>query len=306
MIIFSKTQYSARTGLSNNFPFAVYSYMHKCQETPSGPLRIPVFITAHVCNVLAQIDLNLYCRTEWRLRWLHPHSGPNMEPIRRDRAMRFRILIDGQTAYGEIAAAFHGAKQFIYLTLSYASQDFLLVPESNETMFDILMSRRKEGVDVRMVVWQPASDTPDTIPDPSPAAIAGVNEGQGSIQARWDKAKGYSGWYRSPDGHFEPFYLDFPAQLGCHHQKTYIMDDGAGGVVAFVGGINPVQAYWDTPAHDSSGCSTRGARQRPAQRDLRRRPRSMTFFTGSRARQLAMFLLISSNVIMARAFPIKT
>ena len=22
-------------------------------------------------------------------------------------------------------------------------------------------------------------------------------------------------------------------------------------VVAFVGGINPVQAYWDTPAHDS-------------------------------------------------------
>ena len=29
------------------------------------------------------------------------------------------------------------------------------------------------------------------------------------------------------------------------------MDDGAGGVVAFVGGINPVQAYWDTPTHDS-------------------------------------------------------
>jgi phosphatidylserine/phosphatidylglycerophosphate/cardiolipin synthase-like enzyme len=44
--------------------------------------------------------------------------------------------------------------------------------------------------------------------------------------------------------------LDFPAALGCHHQKTYIMDDGAGGVVAFVGGINPVQAYWDTPKHD--------------------------------------------------------
>ena len=29
------------------------------------------------------------------------------------------------------------------------------------------------------------------------------------------------------------------------------MDDGDGSVVAFVGGINPVQAYWDTPAHDS-------------------------------------------------------
>ena len=35
--------------------------------------------------------------------------------------------------------------------------------------------------------------------------------------------------------------------MGCHHQKTYVMDDGTGGVVAFVGGINPVQACWDTP-----------------------------------------------------------
>ena len=162
-----------------------------------------------------------------------------------------RILIDGQAAYSEVAAAFHGAKEFIYLTLSYGSQDFLPVPASNEAMFDILRSRAKDGVDVRMVVWQPAEQIADTIPDPSPAGIAGVNAGPGSIQARWDKANGYSGWYRSPHDHFVPFYLDFPAELGCHHQKTYIMDDGGGGVVAFVGGINPVQAYWDTPAHDS-------------------------------------------------------
>jgi phosphatidylserine/phosphatidylglycerophosphate/cardiolipin synthase-like enzyme len=45
--------------------------------------------------------------------------------------------------------------------------------------------------------------------------------------------------------------VDFPAKLGCHHQKTYIMDDGADGIVAFVGGVNPVQSYWDTPKHDS-------------------------------------------------------
>ncbi|MGD0486032.1 MAG: hypothetical protein ABSB94_02460 [Syntrophorhabdales bacterium] len=63
-----------------------------------------------------------------------------------------QILIDGQVAYREVAAAFHCAKEFIYLTLSYGDQDFLLVPESNKTMFDILRSRRKDGVDVRMVV----------------------------------------------------------------------------------------------------------------------------------------------------------
>jgi phosphatidylserine/phosphatidylglycerophosphate/cardiolipin synthase-like enzyme len=163
-----------------------------------------------------------------------------------------QILIDGQAAYSEVAAAFHSAKKFIYLTISYGAQDFLLVPESGETLFDILRSRQKDGVDVRMVVWQPADpNTPDTIPDPSPATIVGVDDGPGSIQAHWDKAKGYSGWYSSPHGHFVPVFLDFPAKWGCHHQKTYIMDDGRGGVVAFVGGINPVQAYWDTPIHDS-------------------------------------------------------
>ncbi|MGO8942875.1 MAG: phospholipase D-like domain-containing protein [Syntrophobacteraceae bacterium] len=162
------------------------------------------------------------------------------------------ILIDGQAAYSKVAAAFKTAKKFIYLTLSFVDQDFLLVPESGETLFYILRSRPKDGVDVRMVVWQPADkNTPDTIPDPAPPGISGVNEGPGSIQARWDIAKGYHGWYQSPHDHFVPIYLDFPAPLGCHHQKTYIMDDGGNGWVAFVGGINPVQAYWDTPKHDS-------------------------------------------------------
>jgi phosphatidylserine/phosphatidylglycerophosphate/cardiolipin synthase-like enzyme len=159
-----------------------------------------------------------------------------------------KILIDGQVAYQEIAAAFRQAKKFIYLTISYGAQDFLLVPGSGETLFDILRSRSKDKVDIRMVVWQPAPNTADTIPDQK---IPGVNDGPGSIQARWDKAKGYIGWYSSPHGHFEPVFLYFPAKLGCHHQKTYIMDDGEDGSVAFVGGINPVQAYWDTPDHDS-------------------------------------------------------
>jgi phosphatidylserine/phosphatidylglycerophosphate/cardiolipin synthase-like enzyme len=162
------------------------------------------------------------------------------------------ILIDGKKAYSEIAAAFYNAKEFIYLTISFGEQDFLLVPETGEKMFDILKSRQKEGIDVRMVVWQPALHTPDTIPDPTPANIPGVNEGTiSSIQARWDKAPGFKGRYTSVLSLFDPKDLAFTAEFGCHHQKTYIMDDGGGGVMAFVGGINPVQAYWDTPDHDS-------------------------------------------------------
>ena len=161
------------------------------------------------------------------------------------------IQIDGQEAYKRISDAFHSAKKFIYLTISYCDHDFLLVPGSGQAMFDILRSRQKDRVDVRMVIWQPAASTPDTIPDPAPGKISGVNEGPGSIQARWDDAKGYCGLYKSPLGLFEPWLVDFPAELGCHHQKTYMMDDGEDGVAAFIGGINPVQSYWDTPNHDS-------------------------------------------------------
>jgi len=160
------------------------------------------------------------------------------------------ILIDGQAAYKEISDAFHSAKKFIYLTISYGDPSFVLVWDNLEIFFDILRTQRKAGVDVRMVVWQPALKTDDTIPDPAPIKIPGVNEGPGCIQARWDETKGYHGLYRSPLGLFEPWLVEIPAFMGCHHQKTYIMDDGGDGYVAFVGGINPVQFYWDTPEHD--------------------------------------------------------
>ncbi len=117
----------------------------------------------------------------WAQSWSYPPRAGN----------EVHILIDGQAAYGEIAAAFHAARQFIYLTISFGDLDFLLVPESGEQMFDILRSRRSEGVDVRAVIWQPAKFTYNTIPDPAPKCIPGVNDGPGRIQARWDVPKGY-------------------------------------------------------------------------------------------------------------------
>ncbi len=144
-----------------------------------------------------------------------------------------QILIDGQAAYGEIAAAFRRARRFLYLTISFGDQDFLLVPDVpkvEETLFYILRSRSNDGVEVRMVVWQPALHTPDTIPDPAPDKIPGVNEGSTrSIQARWDIAPGFNGRYTSVLNLFDPKYINFSAEFGCHHQKTYIMDDGDGG-----------------------------------------------------------------------------
>jgi len=215
-----------------------------------------------------------------------------------------QILIDGQTAYGEITTAFKKAKKFIYLAISYGETDFLLIPESEETLFGILMSRSNEGVDVRMVVWQPADPTtPDTIPDPAPKKISGVNEGHGSIQARWDKAKGYQCWYHSPYGHFEPVPMDFPEKLGCHHQKTYIMDDGDGGFVAFVAAST---RFSDTGTLQSTIPWMFDALSRNIQirlNGLRRSHRSMTFFTRLKDPRWATSWPISLNVIMGPASP---
>src|SRR5262249_45519091 len=55
------------------------------------------------------------------------------------------------------------------------------------------------------------------------------NQGTGTVSARWDRPS------------LGGLYL-----FGCHHQKTFIMD----GKTAFVGGINSLQSYWDTPSHD--------------------------------------------------------
>ncbi len=102
-------------------------------------------------------------------------------------------LIDRQAAHREISEAFPSAKKFIYLTISYGDQDFVLVWNPLQIFFDLLRSRQRAGVDVRMVLWQPALRADDTIPDPTPIKIPGVNEGAWCIQARWDRAKGYYG-----------------------------------------------------------------------------------------------------------------
>ena len=154
-------------------------------------------------------------------------------------------------------------------------------------MLSILTSRSNDKVDVRMVVWQPALHTPDTIPDPAPDKLRGSMKGPGSIQARWDQAPGFNGRYNSVLDLFDPKDIAISAEFGCHHQKTYIMDDGGDGWVAFVGGINPVQAYWDTPAHDSLDqrrVEWKWPYPLKGDKGLKIFRRSMTFSTGLRAR----------------------
>lgn len=142
------------------------------------------------------------------------------------------ILVDGEEAFAAIYDAIKQAKSYIYATFAYVDFDFRLRPDRPESLLGLLHERARNGVDVRAVIWHPGTkDVPGTVYDPGDQEIAGTNAGPGTIQFRWDKAKGRAPW---------------PALIGCHHQKSFVID----GKVGFVGGINSTQPYWDTPAHD--------------------------------------------------------
>jgi len=84
------------------------------------------------------------------------------------------------------------------------------------------------------------------------------------------------------------------------------MDDGVGGVVAFVGGINPDQTYWDTSAHDSLDRGRVEWEYPYPLKWLEKNPPLHDISTGLRDPQFATFLLISSNVTMAQVSPMQT
>jgi len=139
------------------------------------------------------------------------------------------VFIDGQDSFAAIYDAIANTKSYLYATFAYVDFDFRLRPDLPMPLLDILRSRAVAGVDVRILIWDPVTHIPGTIRDPGATVIPGINQGPGSVQARWDQPA------------LGGLYL-----FGCHHQKTFVMD----GQTAFVGGINSLQPYWDTHAHD--------------------------------------------------------
>jgi phosphatidylserine/phosphatidylglycerophosphate/cardiolipin synthase-like enzyme len=135
-------------------------------------------------------------------------------------------LIDGSETFAAITDAIEDARRSVYITGAFVSLNFRMKPPSSEQLLDLLRRAAARGVCVAVLFWKPETATPDTVsPDEAPLL------GDARVLARWDTAKA--------PGVYERFHA------GCHHQKTFVVD----GNVAFVGGLNMVQAYWDTTAH---------------------------------------------------------
>ena len=152
-------------------------------------------------------------------------------PLRKGNAVR--PLIDGMPAFRRIAAAVAAARASIWATVAFVERD-LLLPGAGGTLFDLLDGAVARGLDVRILFWR-EPELERLLPGAShfggtEADRLWLMARDGRFLARWDHLPGY-----------------------CHHQKTWLVDAGQPGEVAFVGGINLDHGSMVLPGHAPVG-----------------------------------------------------
>jgi cardiolipin synthase len=142
---------------------------------------------------------------------------------------RIRPLVDGVPAFRAILDAVAAASQSVWLTVAFHDRD-VVFPDAHGSFFDALERAAARGLDVRVLFWS-EPEIAKMLADAShfPAEAASfrlLSERCPHVKARWDRLRGY-----------------------CHHQKTWLVDAGAAGEVAFVGGINLDKDSIVSPGH---------------------------------------------------------
>ncbi len=144
-----------------------------------------------------------------------------------------RPLIDGEPAFRRIVEAVEAARASVWVTVAFIERD-LALPGARGTFFDLLDRAAARGLDVRALFWrEPELDRLL----PGAWHFAGSEEdhrwlaARGALfLARWDHLPRY-----------------------CHHQKSWLVDAGRPGEVAFVGGINLDHGSLVPPGHPPVG-----------------------------------------------------
>lgn len=141
-------------------------------------------------------------------------SGPY--PIRAGNSLA--PLVDGEPAFRRICEATERAKKSVWVTVAFLEPD-VQMPDGRGTVFDVLERARARGIDVRVIFWR-CPELEDIRPSThfmgTDEQRAWLMERDASFLARWDRA----------------------TKLYCHHQKSWLIDAGTDGEIAFVGGIN--------------------------------------------------------------------
>jgi phosphatidylserine/phosphatidylglycerophosphate/cardiolipin synthase-like enzyme len=149
------------------------------------------------------------------------------------RATAVDFFIDGEESFAAIAAAVEAARRSVFVTCCFGDLNFRLRPPAQEQLLDLCARTARRGVKVALLFWQsyatqegPANDGTITL-----SAWKQLQAKAPGVVARWDASRGQFGGA-------------FPS-AGCQHQKAWVIDES----IAFVGGINLTQDYWDTTAH---------------------------------------------------------
>src|SRR3989454_9068826 len=140
-----------------------------------------------------------------------------------------RPLVDGEPAFRRIAEAVEAARASVWVTVAFIERD-LALPGACGTFFDLLDRAAARGLDVRALFWrEPELDR----------LLPGASHFGGSEAER--------AWLRARGARFLARWDHLPRY--CHHQKSWIVDAGQPGEVAFVGGINLDRGSMVPPGH---------------------------------------------------------
>jgi phosphatidylserine/phosphatidylglycerophosphate/cardiolipin synthase-like enzyme len=156
-----------------------------------------------------------------------PFVGSGSYPARGGN--RIRPLVDGEPAFRRIGEAIEAAQHSVWLTVAFITDDFQM-PDGRGSLFDVLDRAAARGLDVRVIFWRvnPESMSVASTTFPGTPDQLEMLRARGSrFRARWDRGqRGY-----------------------CQHQKSWVIDAGQPGEIAFVGGINLEAAYVVSPGH---------------------------------------------------------
>jgi phosphatidylserine/phosphatidylglycerophosphate/cardiolipin synthase-like enzyme len=150
-------------------------------------------------------------------------------PVRPGNSVR--PLVDGVPAFRRICEAVEGARSSVRVTVAFIDRDAPM-PDGRGSFFDVLDRAAARGVDVRTLFWREPR-----IREVEP----GSNHFEGTEdERRWldRRGSGFAArWDRLPNG-------------WCQHQKSWLVDAGGPGEVAFVGGINlDAESVGSEPGH---------------------------------------------------------
>jgi phosphatidylserine/phosphatidylglycerophosphate/cardiolipin synthase-like enzyme len=157
-----------------------------------------------------------------------PFATNGSYPVRQGN--RVRPLIDGEPAFRRICEAVESARHGVWVTVAFHNDDFRM-PDGRGSLFDVLDRAQARGLDVRVIFWRVNDESgfvASSVFSGESAHRRMLTERGSKFLARWDRAQ----------------------KAYCQHQKSWLVDAGQPGEVAFVGGINLNNESVVSPGHE--------------------------------------------------------